>query len=166
MSSALVVTDKTIPHATSQLSETVTTDRSLRNEHRSLAKAYDWGARRTWLVFLGLAVGHGFVAGALDPLARTLPLYVFRIADLEIVEFVTIFVIVALIFGWWISLEPPLSVASSPRGDVQLTRSGRRVASLAAILVRVAAHCDMGSPHLCRCIWRRGHMPTSDLQHL
>ena len=88
---------------------------------------FDWRARRTWLVFLGLAVGHGFVAGALDPLALTLPLYVFRIADPEIVEFVTIFAMMVLIIGWWIllnrfcrSLHLPEALSSSPEAVAAL----------------------------------------------
>jgi len=92
-----------------------------------LREAFDWGARRNYLVFLGLAVGHGFVAGALDPLALTLPLYVFRIANPEIVQFVTIFAMVALIMGWWIllnrfcrSLQLPEALSSSPEAVAYL----------------------------------------------
>lgn len=93
----------------------------------SLAEVYDWGAQRTWLVFLGLAVGHGFVAGAIAPIARTLPLFVFRLADPDIVEFVTIFAVVALMLGWWIlmnrfcrSLHLPEALSSSPEAMAAL----------------------------------------------
>ena len=54
--------------------ETMTTDGSSRDERPSLAKAYDWRAGQTWLVFLGLAAGYAgaSLVAAFTPLPYSL----------------------------------------------------------------------------------------------